>query len=138
VSEYIPAAVRRSVRERSNCTCEYCLLHEDDVLIPHEADHIIAVKHRGKTHESNLAWTCFTCNRAKASDLSSIDVQTDQLVRLFNPRTDHWEEHFRLARDGQIIPLTDVGRVTEFLLKFNRSEHPEIRKMLTRSKRYPK
>ena len=130
MSEYIPAATRRLVRERAVQTCEYCLIHETDALLPHEPDHIIAVKHRGATNDSNLAWTCFTCNRSKSSDLSSIDIDTNKLVRLFNPRTDVWEEHFRLERDGKIIALTDVGRVTEFLLKFNKPEHVEIRRTL--------
>lgn len=137
MSEYIPAAIRTLVRERANLACEYCLIHEDDVLLPHEPDHIIAIKHRGETSESNMAWTCFTCNRAKASDLASIDIETNRLVRLFNPRSDIWQEHFRIERNGLIIPLTDVGRVTEFLLKLNRPEHLEIRKTLTRSTRYP-
>jgi hypothetical protein len=138
VSEYIPAAIRRLVRERAQQTCEYCLIHETDALLPHEPDHIVAVKHRGETNDSNLAWTCFTCNRAKSSDLSSIDIETKKLVRLFNPRVDVWGEHFRLERSGKIIALTDVARVTEFLLKLNKPEHVEIRRMLNSSRRYPK
>jgi len=138
VSEYIPVAVRRLVRERADQACEYCLIHEVDTLLPHEPDHIIALKHRGATTESNLAWTCFTCNRSKSSDLGSIDVESNKLVRLFHPRTDRWEDHFKLHRDGRIMPLTDVGRVTEFLLKLNRAEHVEIRQTLNRSKRNPK
>lgn len=138
MSEYIPAAIRRMVRERASYACEYCLIHEDDALLPHEPDHIIALKHRGDTTADNLAWTCFTCNRAKSSDLSSIDVETNRLVRLFNPRIDGWEEHFRLERSGKISPLTDIGRVTEFLLKLNRSEHIEIRRTLIRARRNPK
>lgn len=138
MSEYVPTAIRRLVRERAKRACEYCLIHEDDSLLPHEPDHIIAVKHRGKTVASNLAWTCFTCNRAKSSDLSSIDIETNKLVGLFNPRTDEWESHFRLERDGRVEPLTDVGRVTVFLLKLNQPKHVEIRKTLARSKRFPK
>ena len=108
------------------------------VAAAHEPDHIIAVKHRGATNDSNLAWTCFTCNRSKSSDLSSIDIDTNKLIRLFNPRTDVWEEHFRLERGGEIAALTDVGRVTEFLLKFNKPEHVEIRRTLNQSRRNPK
>ncbi len=32
--------------------------HEEDAWFPHEPDHIIATKHRGRTDEANLAWTC--------------------------------------------------------------------------------
>jgi 5-methylcytosine-specific restriction endonuclease McrA len=138
VSEYVPAATRRRIRDRVNGCCEYCLIHEDDVLLPHEPDHIIATKHRGTTDDGNLAWTCFVCNRGKGSDLSSIDIETGKLIPLFNPRTDRWSEHFRLDRDGRIVPLTDVGRVTEYLLKFNRPEHVELRRTLVKARRYPR
>ena len=60
---YIPAAMRRQVRERANGCCEYCLLAEEDAYFPHEADHIISVKHRGLSVLENLAWSCFDCNR---------------------------------------------------------------------------
>ena len=138
MSEYVPAALRRLVRSRAEHRCEYCLIHEDDALLPHEPDHIIATKHRGETTEMNLAWTCFVCNRAKGSDLSSIDIETKQLVRLFNPRIDHWNDHFTLQSDGRIEPLTEIARVTEFLLHLNRSELLEIRRLLARTSRKPK
>jgi hypothetical protein len=64
VTEYVAAATRRLVRARAQGRCEYCLIHEDDVLLPHEPDHIIASKHRGVTDKDNLAWTCFVCNRS--------------------------------------------------------------------------
>jgi hypothetical protein len=131
MSEYVPAPLRRLVRDRANGRCEYCLLHEDDALMPHEPDHIIAVKHRGETNEDNLAWTCFVCNRAKGSDLSSVDTQTKSVVRLFNPRTDQWDDHFEMDASGRLIAKTDVGRVTEFLLKINRPELIEIRSTLS-------
>lgn len=136
MSEYVPAAIRRLVRERAQGRCEYCLIHEDDALLPHEPDHIVAAKHSGTTSEDNLAWTCFVCNRAKGSDLSSIDAESGQLVRLFRPRDDRWIDHFRLNGAGRIVPLTDVGRVTESLLKLNRPEHVELRKMLSFTGRY--
>lgn len=98
MSEYVPAELRRQVRERSGYRCEYCLLHEDDSFLPHEPDHIIAVKHRGETTEGNLAWTCFVCNRGKGSDIASVDDVTGAIVRLYNPRTDTWEEHMVLSK----------------------------------------
>jgi 5-methylcytosine-specific restriction endonuclease McrA len=76
VSEYVPAELRRLIRDRAGHRCEYCLIHQDDAFLPHEPDHIIAVKHRGETIEGNLAWTCYVCNRAKGSDLASIDQTT--------------------------------------------------------------
>ncbi|MEZ6056223.1 MAG: HNH endonuclease signature motif containing protein [Planctomycetaceae bacterium] len=138
MSEYVPAALCRLVRERANQCCEYCQIHEDDAFLPHEPDHVIAVRHGGETLESNLAWTCFVCNRAKGSDLSSVDNVTGQIVRLFNRRSDLWNDHFRMEPDGRMLPQTEIGRVTEFLFKLNRAEAREIRRTLTNSRRKPK
>lgn len=138
MSEYIPAAIRRLVRDRAESRCEYCLIHEEDAFLPHEPDHIISTKHRGQTTEDNLAWTCFVCNRAKGSDLSSIDIESEQIMRLFNPRVDNWEDHFVLEQDGRIAARTAIGRVTEFLLKLNQPKSVQIRKVLSQTSRKPK
>jgi len=129
--------LRRLVEQRARGRCEYCLLHADDAMLPHEPDHIIAIKHRGKTEEDNLAWACFLCNRFKGSDVASIDAETGSVVRLFNPRIDAWHDHFRLE-EGRIIALTPVGRVTAFLLQFNLRENIAFRKALTDCGRYPR
>lgn len=50
-----PERLRRQVRDRAQGQCEYCRIHEEDVVFPHEADHIIAEKHGGPTTLENLA-----------------------------------------------------------------------------------
>jgi hypothetical protein len=137
MSQYVPLQLHREVRQRARQHCEYCLLHEDDALLPHEPDHIIAVKHGGQTSAGNLAWTCFLCNRAKGSDLASIDPQTGAVVQLYSPRRDIWAEHFLLADSGTIVGLSPSGRATVGLLKFNRSEQIETRQILMDSGIYP-
>jgi 5-methylcytosine-specific restriction endonuclease McrA len=92
----ISAALRREVRERAGERCEYCLLAESQSFFPHEPDHLIALKHGGKTVSANLALACFDCNRFKGSDIASIDAATGKLALLFNPRTQMWSEHFYL------------------------------------------
>ena len=138
MSEYVPAELRRLIRDRAGHRCEYCLIHQDDAFLPHEPDHIIAVKHRGETIEGNLAWTCYVCNRAKGSDLASIDQTTGQIVRLFNPRTDSWGDHLELIKDGSIEAKTAIGRVTVALLSLNRPELLAIRELLAKSSRKPR
>jgi hypothetical protein len=32
MSEYVPAELRRLIRERAGHRCEYCLLHEDSLV----------------------------------------------------------------------------------------------------------
>ena len=125
----ILASLRREVRERAGERCEYCLLADSQAVPPHEPDHLIALKHGGKTTLANLALACFDCNRFKGSDIASIDVITGELVPLFNPRTQTWSEHFRL-KGGKILPLTPIGRVTEKLLRFNLPTRVEVRERL--------
>jgi len=137
MSDDIPSRLRAQVRARAAGHCEYCLLHEDDAWEPHQPDHIVARKHRGASAEDNLAWTCSVCNRRKGSDLASIDEVTGKVVRLFHPRRDTWSRHFRLA-GGRIVPRTNVGRVTEFLLQFNRPDRVQVREILHRKRLYPR
>jgi hypothetical protein len=111
-------------------------LFESRPFFPHEPDHLIALKHGGKTTLANLALACFDCNRFKGSDIASIDTVTGELVPLFNPRTQMWSEHFRLKR-GEIIPLSPTGRVTEKLLRLNLPTRLEVRERLVALGLYP-
>ena len=136
MSHQVPAALRRLVQARAHGRCEYCLIHEEDAHFGHQLDHVIAQKHRGPTHEDNLAWACYLCNLLKGSDIASVDIESGQIVRLFNPRLDQWAEHFRLE-DGRIVPLTAIGRVTEYLLQFNQPQSVQERRWLVEAGRYP-
>lgn len=60
---------------------------------------------------------------------------TGQLTPLFNPRTQIWSDHFKLD-GGRICALTNIGRVTEFLLKLNLAERVEVRETLAKRVRY--
>jgi len=115
---YISPTLRRLVRDRAHHCCEYCLINEAHNFLPFEVDHIIAEKHNGETIESNLCWSCSTCNGYKGSDVASYDSLTMELTPLFNPRIDKWEDHFRL-NEAEIIPKTAIGRVTVAILKLN-------------------
>jgi HNH endonuclease len=126
---YVPAALRRLVRERSGDRCEYCLIPETVTFAPHWIDHIVAEKHGGKTQSDNLANSCVLCNQRKGSDLTSIDPESGAIVELFHPRKDRWADHFRLAA-GRIEALTPAGRVTQRLLQFNQPDRVEERELL--------
>ncbi len=47
------------VWERAQERCEYCQVSQAFSRMPHEIDHIIALKHLGPTLASNLALACF-------------------------------------------------------------------------------
>ena len=126
---YISVALRQLVRDRAQNACEYCLIPEIAVLVPHEVDHVIAEKHGGQTIADNLALACTLCNKYKGSDLASIDPDNGEIVRLYRPNRDLWTEHFRLNA-GEVSPLTAIGRVTVRLLQLNRSERVAERHLL--------
>lgn len=127
----LPADVRRLVAERAGYCCEYCLVPEAVSFAPHQVDHIIAVKHGGRSVLANLAYSCAPCNRRKGSNIAGLDEAEGRVVPLFHPREDDWWVHFRL--DGpRIVPLTAQGRVTTGLLQPNRSELLDQRERLLR------
>jgi hypothetical protein len=66
-----------------------------------------------------------------------VDVATGEIVRLFSPRTDKWDEHFEINDDATIVGKSSIGRVTCSLLQLNRPEQIELRQLLTESGLYP-
>ena len=136
MSARIPTGLRAQVHQRAGGRCEYCRVHESDVLFPHEPDHIIAEQHGGATTTDNLALACFHCNRQKGPNIASVDPETGQIEPLFNPRTDRWETHFRFE-GTRIVPLTAAGRATVLLLKLNSSERIRVRTSLREAGRLP-
>jgi hypothetical protein len=132
----IPAGVRLEVRQRAGGRCEYCLLNEDDLLFPHQIDHILAQQHSGSPTIENLAFSCCYCNRYKGPNLASIDTETGAKAWLFHPRKDAWDEHFRL--DGAFIRgITPKGSATVFLLRMNAEERVRLRERLQAQGRFP-
>ena len=135
-AQWVPVAVRVAVQQRAGGCCEYYRIHEEDVLVPHEPDHIIAEQHGGQATEENLAFACYHCNRNKGTNLASIDLETGQTVFLFRPRLDSWPEHFKLE-GARIVPLTPAGRATAALLHFNSPARVEFRETLASAGRFP-
>ena len=134
---YIPASLRREVRERALNCCEYCHMFEEDRAIDFVIDHIIAEKHGGESRTENLCLCCYWCNSYKGSDISSVDWSMgEDIIPLFNLRRQNWNEHFEL--DGaHLQPMTATGRVTVFLLRLNTEERIEERELLIALGVYP-
>jgi hypothetical protein len=106
------------------------------VDLTHQLDHIIAEQHRGATTEDNLALACYSYNKNKGPNISSIDPATHQKVSLFDPRTDAWSDHF--AWDGPVLHgLTPVGRATVELLKINAHDRVDLRQSLIAEGLFP-
>lgn len=129
------ARMRQQVRRRAGGRCEYCLIHEGDGYVSYQIDHILARKHGGTTTLNNLAFTCVLCNRYKGSDIAAPDPETGEIVPLFHPRRQRWQDHFAL-RDALIIPLTSTGRATVVLLRLNAPQRVLERAELLKAGQY--
>jgi len=115
--------LRDFVRRRARDRCEYCLIPQEATpYFTFHVEHIIAKQHVDDADDAaRLGLACNRCNAYKGPNLSSIDPLTGQIVLLFNPRQDRWEDHFSL-HGGEVTGLTPVGRATVRLLNMN-AEH---------------
>ena len=101
---------------------------EYDVL-PFQIDHIISLKHRGPSEAANLALSCYNCNAYKGPNIAGIDIDTKEITRLFHPRRDQWNEHFRW--DGPYLAgRTTIARTTIDVLSINLPERVGLRRTL--------
>lgn len=126
---YIPSPLRSLVIQRASNCCEYCHYPQEASLLAYEMEHIVAEKHGGRSTAENLALACPYCNRAKGTDLGSLDPVTGELTAFFNPRLQRWADHFRLE-GAQIIPLSAIARVTVLILQMNSEERIAERQRL--------
>lgn len=88
--------------------------------MPLEFEHLHPESHGGATLRENLWLACTRCNDFKGDRIDAIDLETNETVPLFNPRTQIWAEHFIWSPDGTlIIGLTPIGRATVAALRLN-------------------
>jgi hypothetical protein len=79
---------------------------------------------------------CVFCNSYKGPNIGGLNPQTGRMVRLFNPRKDRWNRHFKW--EGPIlIGRTHTGRITIDLLEINRAEAVDFREFLIREGSFP-
>ena len=110
---YIPVEIERRVRTVARNRCGYCLSPQHLVIARLEIEHIIPIAKGGSNDESNLWIACPLCNRYKSYKTTGVDPETGETVKLFNPRTQVWSEHFYWTDDGlRIVGKTPTGRVT--------------------------
>ena len=106
--------------ERADSRCEYCQVPQLVDELSHHTDHIIAQQHGGETVSSNLALACYSCTLHKGPNLAGRDPQTRKIVRLFNPRRQRWNLHFRW-NGAVLVGQTAIGRATIATLAINLS-----------------
>jgi hypothetical protein len=121
------AATRQFVRTRAGNRGEYCRLPQGAApFLTFHIEHVQAQQHVADDSTDNLALACPDCNRYKGPNLTTIDRQTGTVIRLFQPRTDMWEDHFEL-RGALIVGRTDIGAATARLLQMNSEERVRMR-----------
>ncbi len=125
---YIPQSLRQFVAEQAKFRCEYCQLRQELCPETFEVDHIIPRALGGKTAPDNLCYAYPVCNNAKRSQITARDPETGQRMRLFDPRRQSWNRHFRWSDDGgHVLGKTVVGRATVEALDMNRPRIVHIR-----------
>ncbi len=127
----IPKSIDHAVRTRAGDRCEYCLAPQSASKFRFWIDHIIASQHLGPANSENLALSCPFCNRHKGPNMVGIDPTSGLLARLFNPRTDEWEQHF-LSYGVQLAGISPTGRATVVVLAMNHPTQLMIRRALVR------
>jgi hypothetical protein len=130
MKDHVTDDLRQEMAINANFRCEYCLIPEFFLASTFHVDHIRSRKHGGKTLFLNLAYTCPHCNQHKGTDVATfIDDENDETVRLFNPRKDHWQDHFYID-EGEILPKTPIGNATVKILQLNQVDRVILRKEL--------
>lgn len=130
------AVLRRLVWSRARNRCEYCRMKQEFDELTFQIEHVISRKHHGSDDADNLALACFACNNHKGTNLSGLDPQTGEMMRLFHPRRDQWDEHFEW-QEGWLIGRTPIGRATIDVLAINLSYRRELRMALIEEGVFP-
>lgn len=96
-----------------------------------EVEHIHPRLLGGNDSMDNLAWACPSCNDHKATAIEAPDPEPGLPARLFHPRHDVWDEHFRWSADLlRIEGISSTGRATVTRLQMNRTPSLNLRRLL--------
>lgn len=116
----IPDELRRKIAEAAKYRCGYCRMPQAILPMALEIEHILAQAAGGTDDEYNLWLACRACNSFKHAKTHGFDQETNQEVKLFNPRTQIWQEHFEFdSETGEITGKTACGRATGMALRMN-------------------
>jgi 5-methylcytosine-specific restriction endonuclease McrA len=123
---------------RAGHRCEYCRAPEAVFNLSLEVEHIVPVARGGEETAANWALACRACNLYKAAHVSGHDPESDAVVRLFHPREDQWEDHFRITPEsGEIAGRTPIGRATVARLGINNAAQVAARQQWMRLGLFP-
>ena len=123
---------RAAVFFRARGRCEYCGCPADFSSSDFAVEHIFPRSHFGFSDAlENLALSCQGCNNRKFTAVAATDPVMGELVPLFHPRKDLWEEHFTWSDDALLLlPKTAIARATTARLQLNRPGVINVRRGL--------
>lgn len=92
-------------------------------------DHIVPSSLSGGNNPDNLCLACWDCNLTKGSRTTATDPDTRNVVSLFHPRAERWQDHLGWSDAGTVIGgRTATGRATVDALELNRTVLVEARR----------
>jgi HNH endonuclease len=127
----VPLSFQRRVRLRAGQRCEYCGMPQAGQEATFHVDHVLPRRDGGPTTLENLALACVSCSLRKGARTEARDPRSGEMVGMFNPRTQSWEDHFELAGSFLIVGKTPTGRALVELLRMNRPAAVKIRQWLS-------
>lgn len=116
--KYVSPFLRKLVIRRANNRCEYCQLSQEGQEATFHIDHIVPIAVGGQTSLENLALACVSCSLKKGAK-EFVKLSGGERVRLFNPRIDEWNDHFRW-KNTLVAARSALGRAMIELLDLNR------------------
>lgn len=127
---YIGRKKRTTVIQRAGERCEYCRSMMKYRSHSFAIEHILPIALGGTDDINNLALSCGACNSHKYTKIEAPDPTDGKISPLFNPRIDHWQDHFSWSSDfHQIIGKTPIGRATISCLQLNRLSVINLRQL---------
>ena len=118
--------LEQQVEARAAGRREYCRMHQSLQGATFHVEHVVPRSRGGPAQLDNLAWACPSCNLRKANRIEEIDPDTGLQVRLFHPRVNDWQIHFRW--DGyRVVGQTPIGQTTIAALALNHPRRLQIR-----------
>ena len=132
VPQQLPSeeALRLAVEARAAGRCEYCRAPQWVCGYRFHLDHVVPSSKFGEDDLENRSLACSPCNLAKSAKTKGTDPDRHRKVRLFNPRSDRWDHHFRWHADQVTIEgLTATGRATVHELDMNSDMRKQARRL---------
>ena len=138
VKKYSLAQLKQAIIERALGCCEYCRSQARFSTQAFSVEHIVPVSCGGETILDNLALACQGCNNHKYNKTKGRNPVNGEMVSLYNPRQQRWQDHFTWNDDYTlIVGLTPTGRATVETLKLNREGLVNLRRVLYAAGEHP-